>query len=83
VRAGIGPGDEIRIEEFPPRARFSLPEGIPGLAVAERWLGAVPAVSEGDAEDYDLLYLRALLDSPGEPELLIPPGDLPAGWAAP
>jgi protease-4 len=83
ARAGIAPGDEVRIEEFPPRSRFSLPEGIPGIGWVGQFLGVTPGSPAEQAEDYDLRYLRSLLASPAAPALLVPPGHLPDGWIAP
>jgi protease-4 len=82
ARAGLAAGDEIRIEEFPPRRRFRLPGmpvDVPGLA---RLLGGPPGAGAAD-EGYDLRYLRALVARPAQPQLLLPPEDLPAGWLAP
>ena len=83
VRAGIAPGEEVTIEEFPPRRRFSLPRFLPPLpSLAIEWLGlrAPGGALEPEDETDPLLPLRPLLDHPGEPLRLVPPGQVPDEW---
>jgi protease-4 len=80
-RAGVDPADVI-LEEYPPRRRFRLPRlfpDIPSLPWA-RGAGSGAGPVAADPPDYDLRYLRALAESPGEPLLFVPPEALPAGW---
>ncbi|HMB70586.1 MAG TPA: S49 family peptidase, partial [bacterium] len=80
VRAGTDPRDVI-LEEYPRRRRFRLPSffpDLPGLPWARAMAG--PAAASVRPEDYDLRYLRALAEAPGEPLLLLPPEALPSGW---
>jgi ClpP class serine protease len=83
-RAGLRPGDEIVVEEFPPRRLFTPPDllgPLPGvLGLLRGSAGDLSAENESDA-GYDIRYLRALAEAPGRPQLLLPPDHVPAGWA--
>lgn len=83
-RAGLAPGDEVLLEEFPPRRRFRLPDlggGLPGLLGGASLLRAeLPA---GDDADAEIRYFRALVREPGAPQLLLPPDALPREWREP
>jgi len=73
--AGIGPDDEILIEEFPPRRAFSWPgPPLPRMGL----LGA--SESREDEEDWTWQYLKLLAERPGAPMLVVPPEDIPTGW---
>lgn len=83
-RAGLAPGDEVRIEEYPPRRRFRLPD-LPG-GLPELLAGAAPGSAIAGAEpgeDAALRYFRALTREPGAPQLLLPPEALPREWREP
>ncbi|MFN8177353.1 MAG: S49 family peptidase [bacterium] len=79
TRAGLRPSDEVRIEEYPPRRFFHVPDlfrSVPGIKTL---LGA-PAVLPTSDDDYEMQYLRALLAAPAAPCLVVPPDDLPNEW---
>ncbi len=79
-RAGLGPDDEVRYEEYPPRKLFRLPPlfpSLPGLS----WLlpspdGAIVPLERDETPE----FLRLLLSRPGEPLSVVPPGQLPVEW---
>jgi protease-4 len=85
LRAGIGPDEEIRIIEYPPRSHFRLPSFAPRLPGVGAILGLFgggevsPAVGEAAlaVEDPALDFLRMVARAPGEPLLMVPSGDLP------
>ncbi len=74
ARAGLGALDEMRIEEYPPRRRFRLPD-LPG--------GIPEVLGDSAGEDAALRYFRALTREPGAPQLLLPPEALPREWREP
>ena len=83
TRAGLAPGDEIRIEEFPARRLLRVPglgAALPSLGLRTVVAAAMPTAAD---EDYDLQYLRALTRQPGAPQLLLPPDALPREWREP
>lgn len=85
--AGLDPGEEVELVEYPPRRLFTPPRllpDLPGFGLLGRWIfgdgkseGAVPSREEG----YEVRYLRSLADSPGAPLLLVPPESLPEAWS--
>ena len=70
-------GQPIGIEEF----LSVYDEVAPVLAMADEAseLEGGPTVAAEDA-DYDILYLRTLARSGGQPALVLPPDCLPVGW---
>ena len=75
---GIGPREDVRIAEYPPRKLFALPKlpfRLPGAFAA----GAGP--DEPDEPSPETSFLLRIAERPGAPLLMLPPGILPAGWA--
>jgi len=80
ARAGLGPDDEVRIVEYPERARFRLPNlgpRLPGVGAILGMLGGEDEAPGPLADDPTLDYLRLVSRSPGAPLLLAPSGALP------
>ena len=75
---GIGPREDVRIAEYPPRKLFALPKlpfRLPGAFAA----GTGP--DEPDEPSPETSFLLRIAERPGAPLLMLPPGILPAGWA--
>ncbi len=93
--AGIRPGDEVVMREFPPRRLVELPRlgpSLPGLSTGVAWLartlGGDDASDPGATAASALpgpgdLYLQGILAQPGRPLLLTPPDGLPEPWLGP
>jgi protease-4 len=84
-KAGIDPDDHVRILDYSTKGLFNVsgfyPSPIPFLS---RWLGR--GDSDGDVEeellagfldDYEMVYLREIVQNNGRPLCLIPPEYLP------
>jgi len=94
--AGLQPGEEVRLVEFPPRPLLEFPGFGPQLpslfsllSPAAGWLGLAgkqpeaSAVAELDAEtepDIELQYFRTLQRAAGSPVLMVSPDALPNEW---
>ncbi len=96
--AGIRPGDEVVLSEFPARRLVELPKlgpSLPGLSTGVACLarvlgggGAPDAVAANAAAAAILpgpadLYLQGITAQPGRPLLLTPPDGLPEPWLGP
>jgi ClpP class serine protease len=93
--AGIAPGAEVGLVEYPPRRLLALPRfgpSLPGLSAAVGWaargLGGTgtiePAAGEtGEAPDYAATVLRRIIATPARPLLLTPEEALPDAWRRP
>jgi protease-4 len=82
-RAGLDRGDEFRLEEFPPRERFTLPRfapDVPGMGALLRHLAADGVSPDPVEGDWALDYVRLVAENPGQPLLLAPPDWLPEEW---
>ncbi|NNF05220.1 MAG: hypothetical protein HKN21_00535, partial [Candidatus Eisenbacteria bacterium] len=85
ARAGLEPDEEVRITEYPPRNRFTLPSLMPALpGVSALGIGTRPTSvpSEAVQLDYALQYLQMLTGAGmnGRPLLMAPPEFLPDEW---
>lgn len=97
--AGIPPGAEAILAEFPPRPWLRWPQLTPSLPRLGAALaaavglgnrtggtggGASPAAALAAGDDgYDERYLERLGRSAGRPQAMVPPDLLPPGWAGP
>jgi protease-4 len=73
-RAGIRPGDRVRIVEHPKRPFLRLPAFLRGALGGAR--GDLSAAAEG--APYEVRALQSILDQPGRPLLMTPGPLLPA-----
>jgi ClpP class serine protease len=86
--AGIRPGAEVILDEYPPRPLFEMPNlGLPLPKAAVAWAaraaglaGSAPDAPEAAGDGYDLGYLRHVAAAPAKPLLLLAPEAMPAGW---
>lgn len=87
--AGLAPGDEVVIREYPERKLLTLPwpsPRIPSFATLVRGVGGLvglplaatadPEASDDTGDAFDP-YVRAVLEAPGEPLVVMPGHGLP------
>lgn len=81
AQAELDPDGEWRVEEYPPRRRFSLPSFTPELPSLVAWVwpeaASRPAGTPLSLSD---TYLKSLLASPGEGQMVVPRDLVPDGW---
>jgi protease-4 len=91
-KAGFGPDDEVRILDFSVRGQFDLsqlfaPSPFP-FPFGGRWpwgRGGAEMAGEEDLllteflDDYEMTYLREIVENNGRPLCLLPPDFVPAG----
>jgi protease IV len=81
--AGIRPGDEVRITEYPKPPRFPkipfLPE-LPDVGILGRLAGSRATAERPESGDYGLTYFRLMSQAPAQPLLLVPVEAIPDTW---
>jgi len=84
--AGIAPGDEVLLREYPPRPWLEWPDfrlPLPGLTLALSPFRSAhdPAAWADEApESPEIGFLRAIAEARGTPRLLLAPDLLPEAW---
>lgn len=98
-RAGLSADEEVRLTEYPPRPLMDLsglfggsplsllPFGLglswPAEALAATDAGPAVELEPLPVADYARWYLEAVGDGMGRPKYVLPPEDMPTGWAVP